>query len=490
MTKPRAQAKKTSAKQPQPKAISWFKRELFLLGAIAVLSLGTHFAFFNFPNQIVFDELHFANFISNHLAGTYYFDIHPPLAKIILAESADLVGLAPDFGFEYEKIGKEYSHPEFYKFTRFIVTFFGFLLPLLLYFLARELFRDKWIAFIAGFLAVFENALLVHTRYILTDVFLLDFGILGLALLLMHLRKSTGEKFHFPSLVGAGLFLGGALSVKWTGLVFPGVAGLILLYVLVQKRDLVNFVTRCAIIGSTVFVVYFASFAWHLHSLDKSGPGDAFMTPGFQATLAGNVNANNPSLERPGTFQKFVELNIQMYKSNKGITSEHAYGSKWYTWPLMQRTVYYWNQKADNGDPNTNIEHRIYLLGNPLIWWTGAAIMLFFTIAWLLTPLFPITEKHGFALAVILIGFWSNLLPYIPISRVSFVYHYFPSLLFLMIGMAYFFRKYCWGRQNIFVTVAFLSFVVISYLYFSPVTYGVALTPEQFDARMWLGSWR
>ncbi len=483
-------AKKLSQSVATNKIIPWFQREIFLLIIVIVLSAGTHFAFFNYPNQIVFDELHFANFITNHLAGTYYFDIHPPLAKIILAESAKLVGLTPDFNFEYEKIGKEYSHPEFYEFTRFVVTFFGFLLPLCLYFLARELFRDKWISFLTAFLAIFENALLVHTRYILTDVFLLDFGILGLAFLLMHLRRHSQQKFRFPSLFLAGIFLGGALSVKWTGLVFPGLAGLILLYVLAQSKDFLVFVTRSAILGSMIFVVYFASFAWHLHSLDKSGPGDAFMSQGFQATLQGNANADNAELVRPNLYQKFIELNKQMYKSNKGITSEHAYGSKWYSWPFMQRTVYYWNQKADDQDATSNKEHRIYLLGNPVIWWTGALIIFFFTISWFVHPLLPNKENHGFALAVILIGFWSNLLPYIPISRVSFLYHYFPSLLFLMIGIAYFFRKYFSEQNKVYVTIGFLGLVVISYLYFSPLTYGIALSPAQFDARMWLGSWR
>ncbi len=483
--------KNPAAKPPQTSILAWLKNEVFLIAAIVVLSAGTHFYSFNFPNQIVFDELHFANFITNHLAGTYYFDIHPPLAKIILAESANLFGLAPDLGFEYEKIGKEYSHPEFYQFIRLIVTFFGFLLPLCLYFLARELFHDKWIAFIAGFLAVFENALLVHSRYILTDIFLLTFGLLGLAFLLMHLRRSTEKRKHsWWPLILSGLFLGGALSVKWTGLVFPGLAGLIVLYYFFRSFDVSRFCIRAGVLLATVAMVYIASFAWHLNSLDKSGPGDAFMTPEFRATLTGTAEANNPSVEPKTFWPKFTELNKQMYTSNKGITSEHAYGSKWYSWPFMSRTVYYWNERVNADDAENLDEHRIYLLGNPAIWWVGALIMFFLTFHVLAYLYVGKTVEYLIPLAIILIGFWANLLPYAPIDRVSFVYHYFPSLLFVMIAIAYVFRRLLWKDELRYITVFYLAIVMLTYAYFSPLTYGVALSPEAFDARMWLPGWR
>lgn len=462
------------------------QNEIFLVATILILSVGTHFYRFDHPNEIVFDELHFANFITNHLAHKYYFDIHPPLAKIILAETAQLFGHNPDFSFTYEKIGKEYSHADFYRFVRLIVTLFGALLPLCIFFLARELFHNKWPAFIAAFLVIFDNALLVHSRYILTDIFLLDFGILGLAFLAMHLRLTKEKKqFKLAPVLLAGLFLGASLAVKWTGLVFTGVAGFMLIFELIRVQKFKYFALQCGLLALMVTSIYTASFAWHLHTLTKSGPGDDFMSQEFQATLEGNQNANDQNLTRPAFLAQFIELNTVMYRANKGITAEHSYGSRWYSWPVMHRTIYYWNQEAREGK-----EEKIYLLGNPAIWWVGFAVMLiitFHTLAYLY-----VGKRDGFLtpLALIIIGYWANLLPYAAISRVSFLYHYFPSFLFMVIGLGYYLWYVFGSGKKLLVIVGYLAIVVIMYLYFSPLTYGVALTPAQFDARMWFETWK
>ena len=51
---------------------------------ILALSIATHFAFFGHPNETVFDEVHFGKFVSGYYTGEYFFDIHPPLGKLII----------------------------------------------------------------------------------------------------------------------------------------------------------------------------------------------------------------------------------------------------------------------------------------------------------------------------------------------------------------------------------------------------------------------
>ena len=57
-----------------------------LVGAIfTVLGIISRFAYLNWPAEVIFDEVHFGKFVSGYIRGIYFFDIHPPLAKLLLA---------------------------------------------------------------------------------------------------------------------------------------------------------------------------------------------------------------------------------------------------------------------------------------------------------------------------------------------------------------------------------------------------------------------
>ena len=51
---------------------------------LAVLAAITRFAFLYNPKAIVFDEVYFREYALHYKAGTYYFDLHPPLGKLLL----------------------------------------------------------------------------------------------------------------------------------------------------------------------------------------------------------------------------------------------------------------------------------------------------------------------------------------------------------------------------------------------------------------------
>jgi len=60
----------------------WRYPELFLLTAIAVLT--RCWSLFT-PAAVVFDEVYFKVYAGDYLTGSYYFDPHPPLGKLLLA---------------------------------------------------------------------------------------------------------------------------------------------------------------------------------------------------------------------------------------------------------------------------------------------------------------------------------------------------------------------------------------------------------------------
>src|SRR3989344_9156828 len=105
---------------------------LILLG----LGLATHFIFFSHPNQTVFDEVHFGKFISGYYTREYFFDIHPPLGKLMIAGFAKLFDFQP--GFAFTDIGNQYPDQQ-YMILRFLPSLAGALLPAIIFLLALEI---------------------------------------------------------------------------------------------------------------------------------------------------------------------------------------------------------------------------------------------------------------------------------------------------------------------------------------------------------------
>ena len=49
----------------------------------------------------MFDEVHFGKFAGYYIKGTYYFDVHPPLAKLVFAAVAYVCGYDGNFPFKH-----------------------------------------------------------------------------------------------------------------------------------------------------------------------------------------------------------------------------------------------------------------------------------------------------------------------------------------------------------------------------------------------------
>lgn len=76
------------------------------------------------PAQVVFDEVHFGGFASHYLKREYFFDVHPPLGKMLIAAIGYVAGF--DGSFRFEKIGLDYATglaP--YRFMRLMMVLFG-----------------------------------------------------------------------------------------------------------------------------------------------------------------------------------------------------------------------------------------------------------------------------------------------------------------------------------------------------------------------------
>lgn len=452
-----------------------------ILGALLFISIVIHFAGIWYPSEAVFDEVHFGKFVEGYLKGEYYFDIHPPLGKLAVAAIAEFTGFGPDYTFE--SIGQGYPDAK-YIWLRFLPAFFGSLLVPLVYLLALRLSRSKLAAGIAGFFVLFENALLVQSKFILLDSFLLFFGFLALYLFLESKAFFEQGKWGWFAIIGAAVSAGISLSVKWTGVVF---LSLILLFgaALIIKKLVDKKILRAVLKAYAVFLIlpaalYIFFFFIHFKLLPNSGPGNAFMNERFQLSQ----KAGFPLRDFP---RNFIDLNKEMFAANQRLTATHSYSSKWYTWPIMGRSIYYWAHETQNLPGLAASYNRIYLLGNPFVWWLSTALTIYFfsQLIWetIKRRLFKLDFKEYFLATAYIF----NIFPFIFISRVMFLYHYLAALIFSIMIAAIVFERMA-RRQKIPVLALFIL-VIAGFLIIAPVSFGFPLSQPWPRYIFWLPTW-
>lgn len=433
---------------------------------LTALSLVTHLIFFGHPASVVFDEVHNGSFISAYATGQYYFDVHPPLAKLLVKFFGDILGVS--YNADFAMIGN--TLPWEIIILRILPVLAGIILPLIIYFICRHINMSKLASFSAGILICLENSLIVQSRFIMFDSIMMLFGFSALLFYLLF-RKNEQKK---SLLVCSAILAAAAFSIKWTGFAFPL---LIVIMEIIRTRkflSIARFISVYALIG---LIFYVSVFAVHFSYLKHTGKGDVFMSDRFQKTLIGNPHASNPSIQPKGFFGKFIELNLVMYESNKTLTAGHAYGSKWHTWPLMTRPIFYWQTMPEAGS-------YIYFLGNPLLYWLGTLAIL----CLIFYSVFKSSVKQTALL--IAMGFLVNFIPFIFIGRVMFLYHYQSALIFSILAIAFLIDRIKHHRARVVTFVGIMAASLMFFIYFSPLTYGLPLDDSRLNARMWLSTWR
>jgi dolichyl-phosphate-mannose-protein mannosyltransferase len=471
-----------------------------------VFGFFTRFWRLSFPSKVVFDETHFGLYATKYLSHQYYFDIHPPLGKMMLALSAFLGGLKPGFDFAFQS---SYNDLNFLS-LRFLPAFFGSLLIPLVYLLTREISFSRRVAFLASFLLLFENALIVQSRFILLDIILIFFILLSLYLFLLTKKFSSFSfkwyLFHFLTALSLGI----VISIKWIGFGILGIVwalafSQILLKDILKKENLIK-------IFSFFFLplfFYFLFFAVHFTLLPNSclsNCGDIlenyFKKLGERNFLPEFQYFNQ--VPQGNLFEKFIHDNKRMFSSALNLNSFYYYRSDWYTWPFLARPFPYFRETQ--GEKKISI----YFLGNPLNWWL--ALLVFLGYFYLITRNYFLKFRmklpqnfYSRGVQIFLLCYLIHFASFALVPRATVIYHYLPALIFSLILLAIFFegilemifkvesekeKIFFSNKKANFIFFGFLILVFLSFLFFSPLTYGFPLTDSQFQLRMWLDTWR
>lgn len=438
-------------------------------------------------NTLVFDEIYFARFGRNYLAGLPLFDAHPPLGKYLIALGIYLSGHFDPWGY------------------RWLNAFTGSLIPLLVAGIAACLWRKPIFIFLAAFLTSLDGLLLVESRYALINIYLLFFGLLGQWLWLLGGEAKKQDRGWY--LVGAGLALGGCVCVKWSGLGY--VLGIYGIWVISKlwgwwSREQPNTNQKLQAWGKWTW--------WQM----------GLVLPGVMIAIYSLLWWPHLRLN-PGVG--FFQIQQQIYNYHKSISSTaHPYCSAWFTWPLGLRPMSYFYLTVDKLTPNldnpplfgpmspqnaTAWVYDVHAQFNPLLLWLSTMSVLILLVgcgAWLWGrwqqnqsrwnllhfDQWP-THQHLTPAVVlfVVINYGANLLPWVQVGRCLFIYHYLPAAIFSFLGLAGLLTQ-AWLQPDLRwrgVALLTIALVIGGFIFWLPIFLGLPLTPRDFSWRIWLPSW-
>ncbi|GEQ67763.1 hypothetical protein JCM33374_g1428 [Metschnikowia sp. JCM 33374] len=266
------------------------------LGVVTAIAAFLRFRILGWPDKVVFDEVHFGKFASYYLEGTYFFDLHPPFAKLLIAFAGWLVGY--DGSFKFDNIGDSYiTNNVPYVAYRVFSAIQGTLVVPVMFLTMKTLNFSVLACVVSSILVAFDNAQVIDSRLILLDATL----ILSVAVTIFAYskfsvyRRQPFTQWWWTWLILTGVGLSCVISTKYVG-VFTyftiGIAVVHELWILLDiKKGLTieefaqHFFARLFALIIVPFCIYLFWFYLHFSILSKSGPGDAFMSSDFQETL-------------------------------------------------------------------------------------------------------------------------------------------------------------------------------------------------------------
>ena len=394
-----------------------------------------------------FDELYHGRTAYENLHNlTPYENSHPPLGKLFIMLGVWAFGMTP-FGW------------------RIVGALFGVGMLPVLYAFGKRIFKDSNYALVLTTLFAFDFMHFTQTRIATIDVYSVFFILLMYYYMYQYIMMNfftDGLKKTLKPLALSGLFFGVGAACKWTSiyagaglavLLFGSLIARYLDYSQANARD--NDADKAQVkdfwelAGKTLawcvlfFIVipcaiYFASY-----------------TP-YYIYEAGQ----NPGYGVSGMKDTFVKYQVFMYNYHSNLKATHPYQSSWYSWPFTVKPMwYYYNSYIAPEKVST-----LSASGNPAVWWVsslGAAALLWARLSRRIAP--------DRAMQVFTVGVLANYLPWVLVTRCTFIYHFFATVPFILMATVYGLqkleRKY---RDLNFVKWAWVGFAVLFFILLYP----------------------
>jgi len=413
------------------------------------------------------------------------FVVHPPFGKWVIAGGEWLFGVTP-FGW------------------RFAVAVLGTLSILMAARIARRLTRSDLIGTVTGLLVALDGMHLVTSRTAVLDM-VLSFTVLAAFGCLLLDRDQVRRRLttHPPGPTGpwgpalgarpwrwaAGLALGLACAVKWSGLWYLAAFGLLTVIWDISLRRRLGVpqpwtvsllrsapIAFVAMVG-TAAVTYVVTWSGWL--LTDGGWGRQW--------------ADGSPSAIPAALRALWHYHGEAWQFHVGLTGDHSYQSNPLSWFMQTRpTSFYWAslERGESGCEADSCAAEVLALGNPIIWWVGSIALLYLVWRWITRR----DWRAGAVLLAVLAG-WVPWLLYL--DRTIFSFYSVVFLPYLAMGLAMMIGALVGPPgaprtrriPGTWVAAGILVLVVLAAWWFYPIWTGEVIPYAQWTWRMWMPTW-
>lgn len=411
------------------------------------------------------------------------FIAHPPLGKWLIA------------------LGMAIGGPENSGGWRLAPALLGTGSVLLVYLIARRLSGSVAVAIVAGTLLSIDGVSIVMSRIALLDGILTFFVLLGVLFVLIDRQRTIGvlERrdpdvtdpwwgpvlWRRPWLIAAGLALGAASAVKWSGLYVLAGFGL---YVVVtdalarRRAGVVLWPTAAAFRQGPVSFVLFVFPALTVYLLSWTG---------WLATAGGYDRQSDPN-----PLVALWNYHQSMLGFHVGLSRGHPYASPAWEWPFLRRPTAVWVDSDPTGCGTDHCIGVISAIPNPLIWYGGIA-----AVGYLLYRLvrgWITRQPTAPELTLPLVGLAVTYLPWLMVSeRTIFQFYTVVMMPFLVLAIATTLRIIAGRREDPLyrrqsgerTVLIFLAFMLLVSAFFLPLWTGASIPYNFWLLHNWLPGW-
>ena len=412
-----------------------------------------------YEHQTYFDEIyHVRNAVEIAYGYPMYAFVHPLLGTQIIAASIRLLGNNP---FAWRIPG----------------VIFSTAIVALMYEMGRILFHRRFFSVLSALFMALDFMHMTTGRIATLEPFSIFFILLMTYFMIRYLKSDQdpqGFRKGLLWLMLSGIAMGIGVSVKWTG-AYAGV-GLAVLFFAHQGRQIHQYfqikkkqvTTEKEKESASLFVKHTViTLLWCC----------VFFVAVPLIIYACSFMPCQIVRGQSWSIQGVIDQTVGMFDYHANLNATHPFQSVWWQWILDLRPIWYYFHETPHA------VYTISAMGHPLLWWSGLAAVIYCVIDSIRTG-----SKTAW---MIVIGYFAQLLPWMLVQRCVFIYHYYPSVPFLLLALVYGLKKLIdkdhryEKRIRIFVLVCIVLFVL-----FLPVICGFATTHEYINGFLrWFESW-